>query len=232
MKHYILELKIEEYFEGQLVTSALSGRKVKEKDLFYKTRKTYEDKVLDKDWVFDYLEPYDSEDEPKTVLDFHHWTLEEPDDISSKIVSDRLKNILDSFKLYPNKFYEAKVKFKDDILKYWVWQYFIYGDTLFTDFEHSRFCNWHFSEKIGNESIQVNNLNELDKIEEENDWKHSGYSKAVMKPEFFEYDCMDIGRLGLVISERLKNAIEAASPRITGLEIIDCPVVFERSSEM
>ena len=51
-----------------------------------------------------------------------------------------------------------------------------------------------------------------------------------MKPEFETIDMTHLGVIGIVISERLKNAIEEAN--LTGVKIIPCPIEFHLSNEV
>jgi len=54
------------------------------------------------------------------------------------------------------------------------------------------------------------------------------FERAVMLPEFRDVDMYYFN--GILISERLKNAIEAAN--LTGVKITECPIEFEFSDEV
>ena len=75
--------------------------------------------------------------------------------------------------------------------------------------------------------VKSTSWDEIDDYHLDNDWDGWGFERLVMKPSFKEMDCVWIDPLGIVISERLKNTIEAMQPAITGLEIKPCPVAFE-----
>ncbi len=51
-----------------------------------------------------------------------------------------------------------------------------------------------------------------------------------MRPEFRDLDMYYMDIYGIIISERLKEAIEAA--HLTGVKIVECPLRFEFSDEM
>ena len=66
----------------------------------------------------------------------------------------------------------------------------------------------------------------LTDLELNNNWGSWGFNRAVMKPQFKTIDCMTMPYpYGILISERLKNALEDAS--LTGFEIKPFPVEFE-----
>lgn len=209
----------------------LTGETVKNKNMFFYSEELNVNQVSETDWRFDYLTPVSIGDEIEIshICDLHGWLREEPDNFFSYIVSQRLFEILNHFNLYPNKFYDAKVLFNEDIYQYFVWQLFMDGFDTFIDFDCTTFCEYEFDEnqKIGNELVNVKNLRELRRVRREKGWEDWGFDRLVMKPGFKEMDCVWIDPLGIVISERLKNALEAVQPPLTGLEILPCPVQFE-----
>ena len=137
-----------------------------------------------------------------------------------------MKEVLERFNLYPNQFYEAKVLFEEELYDYFVWQFFLNGFDTIVDFDHSTFCEWNRYEKIGVEIHKFKNIDEITDYELENEWKYWGFERAVMKPVFKEMDCVYMPYpYGILISERLKNALEAAN--LTGFKIVPFPVEFE-----
>ncbi|WP_299135508.1 hypothetical protein [uncultured Tenacibaculum sp.] len=229
--NYVLKL-VTHYDEGKrtVFNNHISGENVKNKEFFF-SGESYVDKINEENREFDYLIPRSIGDRIKIthICDFHGWIRESPSNMLSYIVSQRFCKLLNQFKLYPNKFYKAKVLFEEVVFPYFVWQLFTNGLDTFINFEHTTFCEWDFKRKnkIGSKIIQSSSWDDMDDYGFENDWEAWGFDRLVMKPSFKEMDCVWIDPLGIVISERLKNAIEAMQPAITGLEILPCPVQFE-----
>ncbi len=228
-KRYIIERALKFNDKKKTRMPSMNGDFVKDKELFYDMGRVIANEIYEKDWEFNPLIPkYIGTDKkvPK-ISDFHGWLVNEPS-IISYVISPRLKEILNTFNLYPNKFYNAKVLFKEKELPFFVWQLFIDGFDKFVDFEQSTFCEWGEEEKIGDEQLKLTNKRDLSTIRRQHKWRRCFFNKAVMKPEFKELDCVRLPPpLGNVISERLKNALEAVDPPLEGLEIHPCPVEFE-----
>ena len=209
------------------ITPCLSGYHVKNKELFYKlstSTNVLQDEEL---WVFDYLVPEHLNDGMvEFICDYHSWIVESPDYFRSFPVSKKMKEVLEKFNLYPNQFYKAKVLFEEELYDYFVWQQFLDGFDKFVNFEKSTFCEWDDMEKKGTNILQFKNIEEIIDYELEKEWWGWGFERAVMKPVFKEIDCMRMSYpYGALISERLKNALEAAN--LTGFEIVPFPVEFE-----
>lgn len=230
-KNYILKL-VTYYDKGKktIFNNHISGEKVKNKEDFF-SEESYVDRIHENKIEFDYLIPISIGNKIKIthICDFHDWLRESPSNMYSYVVSKRFKEVLNDFNLYPNQFYDAKVLFDFEFYPYFVWQLFRKGFNEFINFKHTLFCEYEFQEekKIGTETVKVSNLKEIRKLRRTKEWEDWGFDRLVMKPCFKEMDCVWINRLGVVISERLKNAIEAMQPEITGLEIKPCPVEFE-----
>ena len=226
-QRYILQSTTLVNYNGNLKEPpALSGEFVKDRALFFDQYAPLN--FLEKDWVFDFLLPMYSDEEERVdfICDFHEWTQYKPN-LNCNPVSERMKKVLDQHVLYPNKFYEAKVNFKNELRPYFIWQFFLDGFDRFVDFEHSRFCEKDWEGELGTEIIKVNNLDELWDIRMEKNWDDWGFHRAVMKPEYKKIDCAKMAYpYGIVISERLKNALEKESD-LNGFEIIPFPVEFE-----
>ncbi len=208
----------------------VSAETIKEKNIFFNSTESYSNKTYNKEYEFDYLTPFDIEgDTIEHICDYHSWIREKPDNLFSNVVSKRFGDLLNRFKLYPNQFYKAKVLFNEEYHPYYVWQFFSNSFDQFVDFEHSTFCHYDYDreEKFGNKIIKVNSLKELKKYRTNNGWEQWGFEKAVMKSEFATIDCLRLTGYGTIISERLKDAIEAVNPKLTGLEIKPCPLEFE-----
>ena len=127
-RRYILDRAVFIHHNGQEeITPSLNAENVKDKDMFYKkmflTKEEMKekgvtstlnrdeiDKVIIKDWKFDYLVPEHLNDDPvKFLCDFHDWIGKEPDRVHGYPVSKKMKEILDQFNIFPeNKFYLIK----------------------------------------------------------------------------------------------------------------------------
>lgn len=226
-KRYILDLKYKN--EINKLFYSMNGKKVKDKDVFFNKPNSNPNMVYEKGCEFNYLIPESIEvDEGEYIMgDIHDWIGEEPD-IYSFPISKKLKEILEQFNLNPNKFYDAKVLYNEEYLQYYVWQLFLNGFDTYIDLENSTFCEWKHLNKHGEENIKINSQEEIDNYSYDNNWRHYGFNKAIMKPEFRDIDCCYLPHpYGIVISERLRNALKIAQPALTGFEIIECPIEFE-----
>ncbi len=189
-KRYILEGSIYLTEKKKIITPNMNGDFVKDKELFYDMGRVIANEIYKKDWVFDHLVPeYTHNAKVPKIGDFHGWLVNEPN-IVSYVISPRLKEILNTFNLYPNKFYNAKVLFKENELPFFVWQLFIDGFDKFVDLKHSTFCEWGREEKIGDEQLKITNEDDLFSLKKQHKWRRCFFNKAVMKPEFKELDCV------------------------------------------
>ena len=173
-----------------------------------------------------YLVPRYFEDnkEVNFICDFNGWIGENPFNYGFPI-SEKMKVILDKFRTF-GQFTKTKVLFKEELLNYNVLELNLDSFSSFVDFENSTFCEWDELKKIGEKSQKINNFNEILDIEVEKDWWGWGFDKAIMNPKFKDIDCIDMPYpYGILISERLKNALEEAN--LTGFEIKPFPVEFE-----
>ena len=166
--------------------------------------------------------------EIKEVPDFCTWIERSPKGIMYP-VSPRFKEILEKFNLTEHRFYDANVIIQDEMLPFNVFHVFplrYYGNSLI-DFNHSTFCNFHPGKKVklGDEHVKASGFDELYAIRKERKWRSWGYNKAFVKPEFHNLDWIRTHTYGILISEELKNEIEAAG--LTGAKITPCPIEFK-----
>ena len=219
-KYYIIHPKTSLYHDGkEVLIPNIDGVHVKNKEKFFDIG-NYSNQEFEKNWVFDYLIPrYSDEDEQvEFICDFHYWIGEKPFVFIGYPISKKMKNILEKFNLYPNKFYEAKVLFENAYHDYFVWQHFMDGFDKYVDFEKSTFCERKLGGEYGKDIISVNNENQLRKFKREKKWHEWAFKNAVMIPEFKNIDCMALPYpYRTLISEGLKAALEEAD--ITGIEI-------------
>ncbi len=247
-QRYILETAVTALYNGSMkITPSLNAENVKDKDLFYENmfltkeeqvsrgvdsvlNREEIDKVIIKDWIFDYLEPEHMDDsQVRFICDFHGWIGKQPDRVTGVPISKRMKEILERYTIFPEqKFYEAKVLFQGKYHEYFVWEMSDSSFNTFVDFEHSIFCEEKRGGELGEDTIKVKNQDELFDIEDEKDWRRWAFKRAFMKPEYRTIDSAKLAYpYGIVISERLKNALEQETPPLTGFEIKPFPIEFE-----
>ncbi|WP_175578644.1 hypothetical protein, partial [Tenacibaculum aiptasiae] len=105
-------------------------------------------------------------------------------------------------------------------------QFFLDGFDKFVDLDHSKFCEWDNLNKVGVDFFSFKNERELQRFVMKNEWRDWGFERAVMKKEYKNIDAAKLAYpYGVLISERLKNALEEA--KLTGFKITPFPVEFE-----
>jgi len=213
--------------EERIVIPSLDAEHVKNREEFFDIS-GHANKIYDRDRKFDYLIPRYSDEYIRVdfLVDFHSWIGEKPSFFSGIPISKRMKEIVEHFNLYPNKFYDAKVLFNGEYHEYYVWQFFLDGFDKFVDLQNSTFCEWDNLRKIGSEFFNFESERELQKFVMENEWWDWGFERAVMKKEYKNIDAAKLAYpYGILISERLKNTLETAE--LTGFKITPFPVEFE-----
>ncbi len=245
-QRYILEKSITTKYNGKnCLTPSLNAENVKDKDLFYtnmflskeemKSKRVDStlnreeiDKKIVKDWKFDYLEPEHYDDSKVNfICDYHSWVGKQPDRVNGNPISQKMKEILEDFNIFPEKkFYNAKVLFQNKKYEYYIWEMNTDSFNTYVNFEHSTFCEVNRDGELGDDTIMVKNIDELRNSRMEKEWRQWSFKKAVMKPEYKDIDCAKLAYPYItIISERLKNALEEAN--LTGFEIKPFPVEFE-----
>ena len=223
-----------------IVIPGLDGKHVKGKNNFFgiETEACGPNKFYDKNYEFDYLVPHDfgdpvPEEGPQIIVDYHTWLGESPVGAWLMPVSVRFKNLLEAFNLTSSKFYTAKVLFGDVYHDYFVWQLLYDSYLEFMDFERTVFNNLNNFRKLKNPPLVTKSFSSIDEVQNHarKNWKRKwNFHKIVMKPKFKDIDLCTFPKLGEIVSERLKTAIEAAG--ITGVEFEECPVPIEFSDEV
>ena len=139
-------------------------------------------------------------------------------DSTVKMISPRFLKLLQDFQLADHQLFKTKVF---DKTKGWDY-YFLYFtqafDEEFVDFERSEFAITHISKIIS--PIEINSFEEFkEKLQKaRNDSNRIHYTSLVFKTEKIPYDFFRIYKTfyrGFFVSERLKEAIEAAG--LTGI---------------
>ncbi len=164
---------------------------------------------------------------PITIPDFLGWTRRSPAKGDFYPTSEKLKNLMEEFNLPESQWYKAGILKKEKIISFYVLQLNIGEYKKLINFDESTFCDFNFAamKKRNDAQIKVNKFEDLKLEREAQGWRTIGLNKAVMKPKFEHLDLFQTYDYGLLISERLKDAIEAA--KITGVKITECPIEFE-----
>jgi|GEM_PF-3945555 len=192
-------------------------------------RQNYFPVFLPEDTSFEGMIPeYIGENPPEqvhTICDMHNFIREKPPGWVYP-VSKRFKELLEKFNIPNTRFYEGSVLWNQKEYPYYVWHLLTERYEQYVDFAKSFFVKTtgELYNKEG-EAVQANSIKELRTKLDSYFW---AFDKAVMKPEFGEVDVCEIEFYGIVISERLKDSIEAAE--LTNIEITPCPVEFEISN--
>ncbi|MDJ1482965.1 hypothetical protein QNI16_20855 [Cytophagaceae bacterium YF14B1] len=165
-----------------------------------------------------------------TICDMHDFIRKKPY-AQVYSVSKRFKELLEKFTIPNTKFYEGSVVWNEKEYPYFVW-HILTQQFSFVDFEKSLFCDTNYFSKdaIGTEYYKVSDFSKLYPLKKEKKWDMWGFYRAVMKPEFREVDVYEMDYYGIVISERLKEAIESA--QLTNVSITPCPIEFEISDQI
>jgi hypothetical protein len=222
------------------VPPGMNGETVKGKELFFRG-KCGPDKFFDKMYEFDYLTPVNVggdwyEEQPVLgIYHYHMWIIEEPFGGWLKPISKNLKEILEKFNLGEHRFYTAWVLFNGIKHPYFVMQILDNEYQKHIDFEKTLFNNLNSSRDIKNRVFETYSLQSVDAASEYARAKSGSsanwnYERIVMKPEFKEFDFFTFYKLGDVVSERLKKAIEEAG--LIGIEFVELPIPIEFSDEV
>ncbi len=228
MKYYRIERAI------GINQSGLNGKNVQGKEELFK-RACGPNSFFKGNPVFDYLEPVkfhekDEDKVPEMIYDYNFWWGESPLGGWLKPVSDKFKNILDTFTLTEHRFYPAWVLFQGEKHPYHVLQIFRKSYLDYLDFDKSSFNNLYNFETLNHHKKVVKSFASMPEVESyfgehyNYDWS---YERLVMDPSFLDIDFITVKNLGDLVSDRLKLAIEEAG--LTGLEFHELPVAVEFS---
>lgn len=237
MKYY--EITHTTLINGEVI-AGMNGETVKGKELFF-DGKCGPDKFFDKMYEFDYLTPINQggdwyEEQPVLgIYHYHFWMCEAPFGGWLKPISKNLKEILEKFNLGEHRFYTAWVLFNGIKHPYFVMQILRNEYQKYIDFDKTLFNNLDSSRNIKDRVFETYSLQSVDAASEYSRAKSGSginwnYERIVMKPEFKEFDFFTFYKLGDVVSERLKNAIEEAG--LIGLEFKELPIPIEFSDEV
>lgn len=238
MKKYILKYAINDV-HGNIFPKLSMASSPNISVILNKSRK--HNKFFEKNTRFSPLIPVCSTDNFENRLNIYNvpdlisWYGSAPTDFCRPI-SKRFCNLLRQFNLQPLKIYEAEVLLNNQLFPFNVIHLPVdYYKEKLIDFEHSTFCNWNGRrlKQLSTENEKIESFEFLYPLKKEKKWRNAGFNKAVMKPEFAKLDLVITvifsGLMTILISERLKNAIEAA--KLTGIKITECPIDFEISDK-
>ena len=143
------------------------------------------------------------------------------------IISERMRNVLEGFKIQPHLFIDCNVEKKDgEIIKYNVLHFKGNQFSEMVDFKKSVFkISWSYTWPLdGTEPIiEINNYSDFVQKEKELDSQHLciRLDKYVMKKDCKKYDMYTFRPLntGNFISKELRNVI--VDNNLTGLKIIE-----------
>lgn len=233
MKYFILKSRI----HNDPLIPGMNGRFVKNKDAFFRTGEMGPNKFYDRDYEFDYLVPQaygDPEPEAEIIADYHSWHgMGTPRGGITRVVSAKLKELLEEFTLSASKFYKARVLFKEEFYPYYVWHILMDEYEQYIDFNLTKFNNLDSWGKLTKSALEMKQFASMEEMEAHSE-KHWGwewnFERLVLKPGFKELDFCMFPLLNFVASERLKKAIEDAG--IFGIEFLELPLNIELSDDV
>jgi hypothetical protein len=161
------------------------------------------------------------------ICDMHSFIREKPPGWMYP-VSERFKELLEGFNMPNTRFYEGSVIWNEKEYPYYVWHLLTEKYEHYIDFSKSRFVKTTGElYNVEGNPIQAESIKDVKEKLESYFW---AFQKAVMFPEFRETDVCEIEFYGILISERLKEAIESAA--LTNISITPCPIEFEVSDQV
>ena len=223
MKYYKIKRKTR-FPELGRIASGAEGKNVPEKEYFYRIGKG---EIIENTPIFDYfvLKSFDKEKYWEWALFDIHSFIGEGSQICGWYISDKLKTILEKFRIAPKyHFYETRLLYKEEKFKYRIFQFPI-EPLKNIIFEKS---NFYYIKNGKQNEIEIKNESEFMQIRSD-----------LFIEEDIELECSKVCLLdsfdivyqqpngGVLCSERLKQAIEENG--ITGFEFfeIDYEVVVE-----
>ncbi len=226
LKRHILEIEGMDRENDQIFPS-LSPAEITQKDTLLTEDKAYDAFFLETSLFSPLIPKYLGEkpsEEIHTLADMHNWIEAKPKG-SIYPISKKMERLLKAHQLAAHRFYEAEVMYKNELIPYTVLQLDGNHYKNFINFNQSIFCKWDEidQERLSDETYKLSDKTALDNFIDKNLWV--GFDKAVMQAEFEHIDMMYIDGYGIMISPRLKEAIEAAN--LKGIAITSCPIEFD-----
>lgn len=223
---YTLKLRTSEEDSNE-INPRIDARDIDNGKAYFRTN--YYDKFIEPEPFFNDLKLFMSVTEtiePTILNDAHGWGGRSPAMTWTIPLSERFKKLLEQYNLVGSKFYSGNLNFQGEIYPYYVFHTLRSSWAEVVNFEKSVFlyfsgaCN----KKSVFEEIEINSAKDyrtkdgkqlMDNWEEYEMAHHIGLNEVHLNQEV---DLIFLPELRYCISERLKNAIEAA--KITGVETI------------
>jgi len=226
MKYYKIDIKSHFPELGRIASSA-EGKNIANADEYFWAMNRGE--ILYNTPIFDYfvLESFDKEKYWEWALFDVHDFIGEGSQIFGWYISDKLKMILEKFRIAPKyHFYETRLLYKEEKFKYWIFQFI----ASYRRLNKMQFVN--FSQSIfhaNNENYVFNSYEDWSDKNDEiyDECKEKLILKKVVLTESFDFFPLIPISSDIIVSENLKQAIEENG--IVGFEFfeIDYEVVAE-----
>jgi hypothetical protein len=216
MIYYKIGVKIH---YNERIASAVNGKNVLDNDYFFS--KIRKGEIISDAPIFDYfvLESYDNEDYWEwSLFDVFNGMGDFPHN-GNWYISNKLKGLLEKFKIAnPYHFYETKFLFKEEKLKFWIFQ-FIAAYRKINKMQYVDFTKSHF--KVNDQNYNFNSYEEWSNT---NGIIYDKY-KLDVKPQKVclnqNIDFIPLNPISsdIICSENLRNAIQ--ENEITGFEFLE-----------
>lgn len=172
-----------------------------------------------------YAQEIGAPEEPHALCDLHSWIGICPTGLTFP-VSPRFKEILAPFNTPQLTFYDGSIGWRGKEIEFYV-MHLLTWQLQYINFQESTFQKSDFlGRKVGDEPpLKGDSWTDLEAKFGDNTFT---IVDAVMEPGFETLDMYHLDIWGILITERLKNAIEAN--QLTGVKIKECPLDFKIAS--
>jgi hypothetical protein len=172
-----------------------------------------------------YAQEIGAPEQPHALCDMHSWIGIRPTGLTFP-VSPGFKEVLAPFNTPELTFYNGSIGWKGKETKFYV-MHLLTWQLQYINFQESTFQKSDFlGRKVGDEApLKGDSWSDLEVKFGDNTF---AIADAVMNPEFETVDMYHIDIWGILITERVKNAIEAN--QLTGVKIKECPLDFKIAS--
>ncbi|MBT1709409.1 hypothetical protein KK062_14295 [Fulvivirgaceae bacterium PWU5] len=172
-----------------------------------------------------YAQEIGAPEQPHALCDMHSWIGIRPTGLTFP-VSPRFKEVLAPFNTPELTFYNGSIGWKGKETEFYV-MHLLAWQLQYINFQESTFQKSDFlGRKVGDEPpLKGDSWPDLKAKFPDSTFT---IADAVMNPEFETLDMYDLDIWGILITERVKNAIEAN--QLTGVKIKECPLDFRIAS--
>jgi hypothetical protein len=196
--------------------AALSRVKIHHKDFYPKGMNSFKGMRLV------YAQEIGAPEEPHALCDMHSWIGIPPTGLTFP-VSARFKEVLAPFNTPELTFYNGSIGWKGKEVEFYV-MHLLTWQLQYINFHESTFRKSDYLGRKVDDEPPVKGDSWSD-LEEKFGDDTFAFVDAVMNPEFEMLDIYHIDIWGILITERVKNAIEAS--QLTGVKIKECPLDFK-----